>query len=399
MINYNNIVSFKKSSLIFIEDTCPKNSFYIITSGKAVSYGTYFDSKMEYTTGDILGLVNSALNEPYFFNMRAETDVEALEINVDEIIKIYNRDIIKKIHYYLENSLEIWLSKYYINLSHHNSITKYDIKEEYVLNMAQIYIDNGFPTIAYEMYKQCLKLFPGSDNSQNIKDIINSMSEYNLPDPVEIDDNVFYCKKGYCLYTEIMASNYLYLINSGKVGVYNVVNSQLVTRAIYSSNNLVDGYMPDIIYQPLSTTTVVLEDSKIKLLSKEEFISIVANVNSLRPYYFKIICTKIRNNIFKVMALNRNDLFMKILITIYYIVRTEILFLSKEVNNIDLLYKVHDIVTIIGYNKIDAVRNELKKINAISIDEEDYIHILDINEIIKEYEIYKKRLSLKNHYN
>ena len=158
MINYNNIVSFKKSSLIFIEDTYPKNSFYIITSGKAVSYGTYFDSKMEYTTGDILGLVNSALNEPYFFNMRAETDVEALEINVDEIIKIYNRDIIKKIHYYLENSLEIWLSKYYINLSHHNSITKYDIKEEYVLNMAQIYIDNGFPTIAYEMYKQCLKL-------------------------------------------------------------------------------------------------------------------------------------------------------------------------------------------------------------------------------------------------
>ena len=56
-------------------------------------------------------------------------------------------------------------------------------------------------------------------------------------------------------------------------------------------------------------------------------------------------------------------------------------------------------MTIIGYNKIDAVRNELKKINAISIDEEDYIHILDINEIIKEYEIYKKRLSLKNHYN
>ena len=99
------------------------------------------------------------------------------------------------------------------------------------------------------------------------------------------------------------------------------------------------------------------------------------------------------------MALNSNDLFMKILITIYYIVRTEILFLSKEVNNIDLLYKVHDIVTIIGCNKIDAVRNELKKINAISIDEEDYIHILDINEIIKEYEIYKKRLSLKNHYN
>ena len=96
MINYNNIVSFKKSSIIFIEDNYPKKSFYIITSGKAVSYGKYFDSNMEYTKGDILGLVNSALNEPYFFNVKADTDIEALEINIDDIIKIYNKDLIKK---------------------------------------------------------------------------------------------------------------------------------------------------------------------------------------------------------------------------------------------------------------------------------------------------------------
>lgn len=42
MINYNNIVSFKKSSIIFIEDNYPKKSFYIITSGKAVSIRKIF---------------------------------------------------------------------------------------------------------------------------------------------------------------------------------------------------------------------------------------------------------------------------------------------------------------------------------------------------------------------
>ncbi|WP_269769160.1 hypothetical protein [Brachyspira murdochii] len=41
------------------------------------------------------------------------------------------------------------------------------------------------------------------------------------------------------------------------------------------------------------------------------------------------------------------------------------------------------------------IKNELKKIRFISIDDENYIHILDINNFIKEYEIYKKRLSLK----
>lgn len=225
------------------------------------------------------------------------------------------------------------------------------------------------------------------------------MQEYNIEKPIEIEDNIFYYKKGYCLYTELISSNYLYLINSGKVGVYNVINSKVVTRAIYSSNNLVDGYIPDITYQPLSTTTVVLEDSKIKLLNKEEFISIVSNVNSLRPYYLQIICTKIRNSILKVMALNSNDTLMKILITIYYILRTEILFMNKEINTIKLIYKVSDIDTIIGVNNAETVRDELKKLHSVNIDKDDYINILDINNFIKDYRTYKKRLSIKNHYN
>ncbi|WP_258075092.1 hypothetical protein [Brachyspira murdochii] len=96
------------------------------------------------------------------------------------------------------------------------------------------------------------------------------------------------------------------------------------------------------------------------------------------------------------MALSSKDIFMKLLITIYYIVRTESLFLNKDVNTAKLLYKLQDIAAVIGYNNdINMIKNELKKIRFISIDDENYIHILDINNFIKEYEIYKKRLSLK----
>ena len=289
MINYNNIVHFKKSSLIFIEDQCPKNSFYIIIKGKAISYGRYFDDDTQYAKGDILGLVNSVLNEPYFFNVKAEEDIEALEINVNDIINIYNKDIMIKIHNYLYNTLEAWLSIYYMRLSHNNSISKYNFTEEYILDMGKIYINNSLPTVSYKIYNQYLELFPNSNNIETVKGMISSMSEYNIENPIKIEDNVFYYKKGYCLYTELMSSDYLYIINSGKVGIYNIVNSKLVTRAIYSSNNVIDGSSPDINYQALSTTTVVLEDSKIRLLKKEEFIPIITNVNSLRPYYLKIV--------------------------------------------------------------------------------------------------------------
>ena len=124
-------------------------------------------------------------------------------------------------------------------------------------------------------------------------------------------------------------------------------------------------------------------------------MSMIFNVNSLRLYYLKIVSTKIRNNILKVMALNANDISIKLYITIYYILKTETLF-SKEINSVDLLYKVNDIAAIIGYNNAAAVKHELKKINSLSI-YDDYIHVLNINNFIKEYETHKKILMSKNY--
>ena len=60
-----NTLSFKKSSIIFIKDQNPKNYFYIIKKGKAVSHGT-FNYEIEFKQGDMLGLINTVLNEPYF---------------------------------------------------------------------------------------------------------------------------------------------------------------------------------------------------------------------------------------------------------------------------------------------------------------------------------------------
>ena len=64
-----NTIHFKKSTIIYIKDQIPKDVFYIITKGKAISYGT-FSYNIEFNQGDILGLVNILLNEPYFFNVK-----------------------------------------------------------------------------------------------------------------------------------------------------------------------------------------------------------------------------------------------------------------------------------------------------------------------------------------
>ena len=115
MIGYTNL-NFKKSSMIYIKDQNPKNSFYIITKGKAISYGT-FNFNIEFNKGDIIGLVNAFLNEPYFFNIKALEDVEVIEIEIDDIIEMNNKELMVKIADNLDAAFEKWLGRYYLLLS------------------------------------------------------------------------------------------------------------------------------------------------------------------------------------------------------------------------------------------------------------------------------------------
>ena len=66
---------------------------------------------------------------------------------------------------------------------------------------------------------------------------------------------------------------------------------------------------------------------------------------------------------------------------------------------VDLLYKISDIAAIIGYDNTTVIRNELKKIHSLTIDDDDYIHAGNIASIIREYETHKKVISIKSHHN
>ena len=144
MIGYTNL-NFKKSSMIYIKDQNPKNSFYIITKGKAISYGT-FNFNIEFNKGDIIGLVNAFLNEPYFFNIKALEDVEVIEIEIDDIIEMNNKELMVKIADNLDSAFEKWLGRYYLLLSENKEITNGKTQEE-ILNMIKVYHKNGFHNI------------------------------------------------------------------------------------------------------------------------------------------------------------------------------------------------------------------------------------------------------------
>ena len=378
MNKYSNL-NFKKSSIIFIKDQSPKNSFYIIIKGKAVSYG--LDYNIEFKKGDILGLINVVLNEPYFYNIKALEDMEVIELNLDEIINTKNKDLTARIYEHLNASLETWLGRYYLLISENKEIVKEKTQEE-ILYMAKVYEKNGFYHVAYRLYKEYIKRFP--NDKENINDVKKKLSNIEpIEEPLTKKDNVFHYKKGYCLYTELEGSDQLYIIKSGKIGIYNVVNLHQITRSIYSKNTIIDGYNPVMGYQPLSTSAVILEDSVIKVLKKEELLDIIENDNSIKLYYVKMLSMKIRNTILKIIVLNTNDMQAKLLITLYYITKTETL--PNNIDSIKLPYKVNDIKTMLNIKNEEIVKKELNKIRAISISDDNYINIVDIRSFIAEY--------------
>ena len=376
-------LKFPKSSLIYEEGNYPNDAFYIITKGKIISYSNNSDKyNNEYNVGIIIGLVNLSINEPYFVNMEAVEDVEVLELHMSDIRNLKNSDLVKKIYNYLGLTLETWLSRYYINLVK-NKVDLY--YKESLLTMADIYKNNGFYDAAYKLYKEYIEDFSYEDDVEIAKNEIEKIKP--IGEPVRFLDNVFLYKKGACLYTENRQSNYLYIIMSGKIGVYNILNNKLLIREMYTKNYIISGYPSNMDYKPLATTSIALEDSYVKILTNEEFLEMTIKDSQLRTYNIKMMSIKVVNTLLKIRAMEEKNITLKLFIIISSILKIEILF--EESNSIILSHTIDDIKNSINLES-ENILNELKKINSIEIIKNKYINVTNIDNFFREYYEYQK---------
>ena len=113
--------------------------------------------------------------------------------------------------------------------------------------------------------------------------------------------------------------------------------------------------------------------------------------NSLKLYYIKMASMKIRNAVLKIIVLHTEDIISKLIITLYYMLRTETL--PKDSNSVDLLYTINDIKTIIDVEDASIVEKELNKIISVKISEDNNINISDIKNFVLEYKNCMNRIT------
>ncbi|WP_295162526.1 cyclic nucleotide-binding domain-containing protein [uncultured Brachyspira sp.] len=381
MDNKYEIISFNKDDLIVKLDEKPKGHFfYVILKGRVVFYNDLDERNLYYSgKGGIIGLVSSILYSNYIANVMAVEDTEVVKVKISSITDITDIELLNKIYDYMYSLLEIYLSKYYTILAK-NKLDLYN-KDDIEI-MANIYKNNGFTDTSYKLLTKYIELFQNSNDIIRVKELIKDIKP-NSGEITHIEKNIYKFPKGYTLYTEIYSSNNIYVIQSGKIGVYSIVNSKQTINNIYTSGYIINGYSPKLEYKPLMTTAIVLEDSVISIISKDDLIKIIYEHKPSRTSLIKMISFKVESAIEKIKSFNENNLNIKLISIIYSILKIDTLF-NIDAKKITLSHKIEDIKNILNIDN-NEIYEELKNIKYLELDNSSNIIITNIEGYIKKY--------------
>ena len=389
MIDFN-IIEFKKDSTIFVAGESARDVFYIIKEGTIIDKNYVIENtNFEFGTGDIIGLVSSVLKEPYYSTAIAISDVTLIEIKSKDIYNIDDQKIIENIYKYLVKFMEIWLGKYFHRLAESLNIENY--KENDAFEIARVYENNGYTPTALYIYKKIIELLPNNDHTEIRKKISEIESKENIEEPLQISSNLYEYRKGSCIFSELESNTNLYVIRDGKVGVYSVFNGQLITRIIFNSGNII-GYKPILGNKFLLTTCIVLEDTVLQVVNKDDFLKLALTNSKLEYHLVNIMARRIYNTVIKSFSIGIRSIIGKFYSMVYSFAKTELLF-NPNMDFLELPYTTHDICGMIGIEDSDYIRNEVQKTNVIIFSRQGKIIIPNLQKFFEEHELYRKRNS------
>ena len=389
MIDFN-IIEFKKDSTIFVAGESARDVFYIIKEGTIIDKNYVIENtNFEFGTGDIIGLVSSVLKEPYYSTAIAISDVTLIEIKSKDIYNIDNQKIIENIYKYLVKFMEIWLGKYFHRLAESLNIENY--KENDAFEIARVYENNGYTPTALYIYKKIIELLPNNDHTEIRKKISEIESKENIEEPLQISSNLYEYRKGSCIFSELESNTNLYVIRDGKVGVYSVFNGQLITRIIFNSGNII-GYKPILGNKFLLTTCIVLEDTVLQVVNKDDFLKLALTNSKLEYHLVNIMARRIYNTVIKSFSIGIRSIIGKFYSMVYSFAKTELLF-NPNMDFLELPYTTHDICGMIGIEDSDYIKNEVQKTNVIIFSRQGKIIIPNLQNFFEEHELYRKRNS------
>ncbi len=270
------IVNYPSGAFIIVEGKKEAFNFYIVREGK-VSVGRQNpvvgeDPNQVLGPGDFFGVVAAMSQHPQIESARALTNVSLISVSYDQFGTLIQRNtpVAMKIIRYFSMKLRQF-DQTITRLSFKNTVSE-DLNQLY--NMGEYYFAQGNTSHAAYAYQAYIQYLPNGQFAPMAKKKLMTLNlPLTMPHEDETKFNRFY-KDNRVIFCEHEPGKELYIIQSGKVKISKIVNSNEVMLAVLENGDIF-GEMAILDNKPRSASAVAFGDVTVLAINKANFEGMV----------------------------------------------------------------------------------------------------------------------------
>jgi len=291
MIKGTSVQKYKAGSYIFIEDDKNNDKIYLIENGVVELYGLRVYRNV-LKKGDIFGYISSFSNKPRFTTAFCKTELKIIQFTRVSFFNslLSNIDILTKVLEGFANELRFY-DNLMITHSRNNIIDDF---EQLLYQLGTYYLENNELQYALYVFSRYLNTYPegkfNSEANQNIT-ILIKQKNVKLQKP-EFDGNFKFYNDKEIVFCQHEPGNKLYIIKEGSIKIVKTVNDKSILLAVLKENDIF-GELALISEKPRNATAISYKDTKLLVIDKNTFFTILNNSKELISKIFICISKRI----------------------------------------------------------------------------------------------------------
>jgi CRP-like cAMP-binding protein len=389
-------VSYKKDSYIVVEGKPNADRFFIIRQGKVRIFKDVEVVEEEGGSiggpGDFFGVVSTMSSHSQIETAQALTDVTLISVMKDQ----YGQLIQNNTPVAMKIILQFSKRMRYLDEALTRLTLKSNAQEDasHLYKVAEYYTRQSQYNQAYYAYHQYIKHCPRGENVNKARELMMKIGPYAKG--VKLDYKADEFNRVYprdsMIFSEGEPGDELFIIQKGTVKITKIVNNNEVLLAVLKSGDIF-GEMALLESKPRAACAVAYEECHVMAVNRANFERMV----STQPQIVARLTTLLAERIWFIYKQLANTLISDPVGRMY-----DALLIQLEKDRVPITSSAYtfdfgpkELINMVGISKneeITALRKlmENKKIQIVKDKDKDKIHAMDVAEISKQTEYFRK---------
>jgi CRP-like cAMP-binding protein len=386
-------VNFKKESYIIVEGKQNADRFFIIREGKV-----RISKEVEVVeeeggnilgSGDFFGVVSTMSSHSHIETAQALTDITLISVQKDQYGQLIqnNTPVAMKIILQFSRRLR-YLDEALSRLTLKSTA---DAESSHLFSVAEYYVRQSQYSQAYYAYHQYIKYCPQGDRVLEARQKMMKIAPYVKAVKLDYRPDEFNrtYPKDSMLFSEGEPGDELYIIQRGSVKIAKIVDNSEVLLAVLKAGDIF-GEMALLEAKPRTASAVAYEDCMVLAVNRVNFERMIKT----QPQIIARLTILLSERIWFIYKQLANTLITDPLGRMYDALLIQ---LEKDriVTNVSSSYTFDfgpkELVNMVGIPKQDAafVLHKMMENKMVQV-VKDKIHVVDVVEITKQTEFYRK---------